>query len=836
MINHLTSKAEAVLNRALECAQQMGHTYIGSEHLLLALCSVEDAIASKILDARGVKADALREGIVASTGTGNRTALSPADMTPRVRKIIEGAAVEAMKAGQSRIGSEHLLLALLGERSCAGVHLLEQSHVPTSDLRSDVQNFLSLTGKAQSAALTVQGDKSSGKSAKAPTLQSYGKDLTELAAKGALDPMIGRESEVERLVQILSRRSKNNPCLVGEPGVGKTAVVEGLATMIVSGHVPTHLRSKRIVSLDIAAMLAGAKYRGEFEERFKNVIAELREDVDCILFIDEIHTIVGAGAAEGAIDAANIMKPALARGELQVIGATTIAEYRRYIEKDAALERRFQPVTVAQPTEAESILILMGLRERYEQHHCIRISDEAIRAAVELSVRYIPDRFLPDKALDLVDEAASRLRIRSEERSEEETMLEQRLKEARRSKESAILDQNFEQAASLRDECLDYEERLAQLHLQASARAVSEIALDAGHIAEVVTQWTGIPVSELMSEESQKLLSLEKELSARVVGQEEAISAVAEAIRRSRTGLKDPMRPIGSFLFLGSSGVGKTELSRALAEALFGTESALIRLDMSEYMEKHSVSRMIGSPPGYVGFEEGGQLTEKIRRRPYAVVLFDDIEKAHPDVCHLLLQILEDGVLTDAQGRQVDFRSTVLILTSNVGSERFGKVASLGFSSMSDTVSRKKAQDERRQEQLRAAFRPEFLNRLDAILTFSPLDKTQLLTVAERMLSQCRERLADHHIRLCFDSGVAERRVEDSFDESLGARPLRREITTKIENMLASEMLKGTFGLGDTVHVTVQNGEYRLACERRIWEGSDNAYLPLIGTSDTEIG
>ena len=818
MINHLTPKAEAVLNLAMESAQQMGHTYIGSEHLLLALCGVEDAIAAKILETRGVKTESVREGIVESTGTGSRTLLSPADMTPRVRKIIEGAAVEAMKAGHNRIGSEHLLLALLGERSCVGVHLLEHLQIPVSDLRSDIQNFLSLTGKAQSAALTVQGDKSDSKTAKAPTLQSYGKDLTELAAKGLLDPMIGRESEVERLIQILSRRSKNNPCLIGEPGVGKTAVVEGLATMIVTGVIPSHLKNKRLISLDLAGMLAGAKYRGEFEERFKNVIAELRENPDCILFIDEIHTIVGAGAAEGAIDAANIIKPALARGELQVIGATTIAEYRRYIEKDAALERRFQPVTVSQPTETESILILMGLREKYEQHHGIRISDEAIRASVELSVRYLPDRFLPDKAIDLVDEAASRLRIRSQERSEEELMLEQQLKQVRHQKESAILEQNFEQAASLRDVCQQYESRLHEIRSFHRDSTLADIILDAPHVADVVTQWTGIPTTELMCEESEKLLSLESELSSRVIGQESAIRAVSEAIRRSRTGLKDPSRPIGSFLFLGSSGVGKTELCRALAEALFGTEGALIRLDMSEYMEKHSVSRMIGSPPGYVGFEEGGQLTEKIRRRPYAVVLFDEIEKAHPDVCHLLLQILEDGVLTDAQGRRVDFRNTVLILTSNIGSGTLGKASSLGFSTMSDTDSRRQAQEERRQEQLRAAFRPEFLNRLDAILTFSPLDKAQLLRVAERMLDQCRKRLAANHLHLSFDSNVAERLVEDSYDESMGARPLRREITTKIENLLANEMLKGSFGLGDHVCVTVRHGEYRCVCEQRVWE------------------
>ncbi len=812
MINHLTPKAEAVLNLALDCAQELGHTYIGTEHLLLALCGVEDAIAAKILEARGVRSDVIRASVIDTIGMGSRTMLSPADMTPRVRKIIEGAAVETMKVGQTRIGSEHLLLALLGERSCVAVHILEGLQAPISELRSDIQSFLSLSSKAQGAALTVQESAKSadGKAGKAPTLQSYGRDLTELAAKGLLDPMIGREEEVERLVQILSRRSKNNPCLIGEPGVGKTAVVEGLASMIVTGQIPSHLKNKRLISLDMAAMLAGAKYRGEFEERFKNVIAEVKDNPDDILFIDEIHTIVGAGAAEGAIDAANIIKPALARGEMQVIGATTIAEYRRYIEKDAALERRFQPIMVGQPSETESILILMGLREKYEQHHGIRISDEALRTAVHLSVRYLPDRFLPDKAIDLLDEAASRLRIRMCEKPEEIRLLEQQLALTRSEKESAILSQDFERAAALRDTCRTYERRIEQYDVEIqNGFSSDQITLKGTHVADVVTQWTGIPVSELMSAESEKLLSLEKELSQRVIGQENAIRTLAEAIRRSRTGLKDPGRPIGSFLFLGSSGVGKTELSLALAEAMFGTENALIRLDMSEYMEKHSVSRMIGSPPGYVGFEEGGQLTEKIRRRPYAVVLFDEIEKAHPDVCNLLLQILEDGALTDAQGRRVDFCNTVLILTSNVGSGTAGKSRTLGFSSLSDDQSRQDADEERRQTQLRETFRPEFLNRMDAILTFAPLGREQLEKIALRMLEQCKRRVADLNVCLEFDPSVAEQLVCQSFDPAMGARPLRREVTQSIENLLAGEMLKQHIQARDHIRMFYQNGEYQ---------------------------
>ncbi len=827
MINHLTPKAEAVLNAALEFAQSMGHTYIGSEHLLFALCSVEDSISAKILESRNVRKDSIRTAVTDATGQGHRSKLTPADMTPRVRKIIEGAAVEAMKAGQNRIGSEHLLLALLCERSSVALHILELLQLPVGEIKSDVQSFLSLSGKAQSAALSLPTRKSQDDDkGRTSTLLTYGRDMTEQAAHGKLDPMIGRENEVERLIQILSRRTKNNPCLIGEPGVGKTAVVEGLASMIASGHVPSHLKAKRLISLDISAMLAGAKYRGEFEERFKNVLGELSRDPDMILFIDEIHTIVGAGAAEGAIDAANIIKPALARGEMQVIGATTITEYRRYIEKDAALERRFQPIMVQEPSEIESILILMGLRERYEAHHKISIGDDAVRSAVKLSVRYLPDRFLPDKALDLLDEAASRLRIAAEEQPEEYRLLEQEIQRLREEKEAAILAQDFETAAQLRDRCRLCEER-RDTRFPSDALLTSEQKkplLEAEHIAQVLTQWTGVPVSELMSEESQRLLALEEELSHRIVGQEQAIRTLSEAIRRSRTGLKDPRRPIGSFLFLGSSGVGKTELSLALADALFGSENALIRLDMSEYMEKHSVSRMIGSPPGYVGFEEGGQLTEKIRRRPYSVVLFDEIEKAHPDVYHLLLQILEDGTLTDSQGRSVDFRNAILILTSNIGSRSQGKLRLSGFSDQNDRQNRVAQEQSYREAQLRETFRPEFLNRLDAIITFAPLSGTQLNSIAQRMLAQCQVRLLDMHITLEYDPSVPARIAASAKDGSLGARPLRREITHGIENLLANEMLRGNLRAGDHVYLTVENEEYR-CCVRASKERQTCALL-----------
>ena len=826
MINHLTPKAENVLNAALQVAQELGHTYIGSEHLLIALCDVEDAIAFKILETRGVHGNDVRKYVEELTGIGVPTSLSPADMTPRVRKIIEGAAVEAMKNGQNRIGSEHLLLALLNEQTSVAVHYLEAMQIPVKDLKSDVQSFLNLSGKAHNVALTMQENKLvDAKKNKMPTLLAYGRDLTEQAQRGALDPMIGRENEIERLIQILSRRTKNNPCLIGEPGVGKTAVVEGLANMIAKGQVPSHLRTKRVISLNMAGMLAGAKYRGEFEERFKNILGEILQNPDHILFIDEIHTIVGAGAAEGAIDAANIMKPALSRGELQVIGATTVAEYRKYIEKDAALERRFQPIMVQQPSRAESILILLGLKEKYEDHHNIVISEEALRSAVDLSIRYLPDRFLPDKALDLLDEAASRLRIAAEETPEEMALFEKRLQQTRKQKEDAIIKQDFERAAALRDRCTKIENEMELFRQSQEDRyGQSAIILREADIATVVTQWTGIPTSELMSAEGERLLNLEKQLARRVIGQDDAIRVLAEAIRRGRTGLKDPKRPIGSFLFLGSSGVGKTELCLALSEALFGTEDALIRLDMSEYMEKQSISRMIGSPPGYVGFEEGGQLTEKIRRRPYSVVLFDEIEKAHPDVYHLLLQILEDGTLTDSQGRRVDFKNCVLILTSNVGSSVLDKSHPLGFASKSENDANRTAQEEKaRNEQLKQTFRPEFLNRLDAILTFAPLGREQLIAIAHRQLELCRQRLENMQITLQYDDSVVERLVESANHPAFGARPLRREVTSKIENMLANMMLSGSLKAFDHVHIiTTRNG---YDCNIHPRRQNDNAFL-----------
>ena len=807
MINHLTPKAEQILNLSLDTAANMGHTYIGTEHLLIALCEVQDAISSKLLEARGVRAEQIKEAVTKEDGIGESTHLSPADMTPRLRKIIEGAGVQAVKAGQLKIGSEHLLLALLEEPSSVAIHFLGKLQISVSELKNDVQNFLELSGRAHAAvqAKVAEHDKKQ----KMGALLSFGRDLTELARKQKLDPMIGREREVERLIQILSRRQKNNPCLIGEPGVGKTAVVEGLAYMIAKETVPDHLKNKSIICLDMAALLAGAKYRGEFEERLKSVLKEVGQHPDCILFIDEIHTIVGAGAAEGAIDAANIIKPALARGELQVIGATTLAEYRLHIEKDAALERRFQPVLVQQPTRAECVMILEGLREKYEAHHQVNISHEAMQSAVDLSIRYLPDRFLPDKALDLIDEAASRLRIRLQQTPPQLRELEQKIKRIGDEKEEAIISQNFEKAADLRDQLLECEDQLQKAADQYSTTKPS-VSVEPRDIADVITQWTGIPLSELLSEENQKLLTLEEELSRHIVGQTEAISTLASAIRRSRTGLKDPDRPIGSFLFLGSSGIGKTEMSYALAYALFGTRDALIRLDMSEYLEKHSISRMIGSPPGYVGFEQGGQLTEKVRRRPYCVILFDEIEKAHPDIYNLLLQILEDGSLTDSQGRRVDFRNTIIILTSNVGSERDGKNNLLGFSSLSDAEARIKADKARHQTQLQNTFRPELLNRLDAIITFSPLESQQLIEISEKLLAKCQSRMKERGIQITFAEGVAERIAQKARGHGVGARPLRREITDKIENLLAGRLLIGELKPGDEAVISLSGEDFDL--------------------------
>ena len=804
MAIRFTQKAQNVLNRSLAYARDFGHTYIGSEHLLLGLMGEEDSVASGILSSKGADFERIKDVIVRIAGVGTTSDVGAADMTPRTKHIIEASSTEALGLGQSYIGTEHLLLALLSERDCVAVKILEELGINISEIRNDLTGYFrkktDRSSSARTASQKAQNDST-------PTLSSHGRDLTALAMEGKIDPVIGRDTETERVVQILSRRQKNNPCLIGEPGVGKTAVVEGLAQRIVDGNVPETLKGKKIVTLDIAGMIAGAKYRGEFEERMKNVMEEVCSNKDIILFIDEIHTIIGAGAAEGAVDAANILKPALARGEMQIIGATTISEYRGHIEKDAALERRFQSVMVGEPTPEEAVQILMGLRDKYEAHHKVKISDEAIRAAVELSRRYIADRYLPDKAIDLVDEAAAGLRISTHTSPPDLRELEEKITKLAREKEEAITAQNFERAAALRDE-----ERQAKKEFEEARtgweKNQSDLSLTVSEndIATVVTMWTGIPVNKLLESESEKLLHLDDELHKRVIGQDDAVSSVARAIRRGRMGLKDPRRPIGSFLFLGPTGVGKTELTKALAAIMFGDENAMIRLDMSEYMEKHSVSKLIGSPPGYVGFEEGGQLTEKIRRRPYSVVLFDEIEKAHPDVFNIMLQVLEDGILTDSQGRCVDFKNTVIIMTSNAGASGVGNSRTLGFGE-SNTENEKRQDRERVMNALKQTFRPEFLNRIDDIIVFNKLTDENIHAIAKIMLAQVGERIESLGIDISFDESVCLLLAREGFDEVYGARPLRRAIVRLIEDALSTDMLEGKVKSGDTVNATAKDGK-----------------------------
>ena len=811
MSNRFTQKAQNTLNNSLRFAAEMGHTYIGSEHILLALLAEADSIASKLLTAKGLTVQQLKEEIATLSGLGSPSTVSPADMTPRTKRIIEGSAMESARHGQSYIGTEHLLLSLLNEKDSVGVQILEHLGISANELRREAEGLLGSGATQGGETQQKAGTRGSNSAAlaKAPTLASFGRDLTALAKAGKIDPIIGRDAETERVIQILSRRQKNNPCLIGEPGVGKTAVVEGLAQKIADGAVPETLKDKAVITLDIAAMVAGAKYRGEFEERLKNVMEEVAKNPSIILFIDEIHTIVGAGAAEGAVDAANIIKPALARGEMQVIGATTIQEYRKHIEKDAALERRFQSVTVGEPSAEESVLILKGLRDKYEAHHKLKISDAAIEAAVNLSKRYIADRFLPDKAIDLIDEAASRLRISAHTSPPDLKETEERLASLSHEKEEAVSAQDFERAAALRDEekTLRKSYEKAKKDWEATVQDKS-LSVEECHIADVVTQWTGIPVSRLLEEEGERLLHLEEHLKGRVIGQDEAVSAVSRAIRRGRMGLKDPKRPIGSFIFLGPTGVGKTELCKALAELLFGDENAMIRMDMSEYMEKHSVSKLIGSPPGYVGFEEGGQLTEKIRRKPYSVVLFDEIEKAHPDVFNILLQVLEDGILTDSQGRKVDFKNTILIMTSNVGASAMTSPAraTLGFGE-SDTAPGGKAQtDAKVMEALKATFRPEFLNRIDDIIIFNRLGEEDIQAIATLLLAEVKRRIEGIGIAIAFDDSVAALMAKEGFDPVYGARPLRRAIVRLVEDTFSGAMLEGRFKKGDRVTAKVDNG------------------------------
>lgn len=793
MANKFTQKAQSALRRSLDVASELGHSYIGSEHLLLGLAAESDGTASRLLSERGATYDKIRKLVIGITGSGNRCPVSSSDMTPRVKKIIELSATEAQKGGQTFIGTEHMLLALIDERDCVGVKVLESIPVSIAELSTDIQNFISSCKERTSGVRNTRERRDERKEHNISTLSAFSRNLTNAAKAGKLDPIIGRDSETQRLIQILSRRTKNNPCLTGEPGVGKTAVVEGLAQRIADGNVPDNLKDKKIITLDIPAMIAGAKYRGEFEERMKNVMSDVAKDPSIILFIDEIHTLIGAGAAEGAVDAANIIKPALARGEMQLIGATTISEYRKHIEKDAALERRFQPVNVSEPSESEAIKILLGLRDKYEAHHGLKIDDSAIYAAVQLSSRYITDRFLPDKAIDLLDEAASKMRILALTTPPEFHRIEERISDISREMESAISAQNFERAAKLRDEETRLNAEYEIMKENRNARSDSDVlTVTDVNIADVVTLWTTIPVSRLMEEENERLLHLDDLLREKVIGQDEAVEATARAIRRGRLGLKDPRRPIGSLIFLGQSGVGKTELAKSLAEILFGSRSSIIRLDMSEYMEKHSISKLIGSPPGYVGYDEGGQLTEKIRRKPYSVVLFDEIEKAHPDIFNALLQVLDDGILTDSQGRHIDFSNTVIIMTSNIGAST-KSTSLLGFASSAESERAENAASrERILSALRRTFRPEFLNRVDDIIVFNSLNRQSIEKISKIMLNDLKKRISPLGIEVDFSDNAVNRIMEKGFDSSNGARPLRRTISRLIEDKLATAILDGS--------------------------------------------
>ena len=804
-----TEKANLALNAAIEKAENMGHTYIGTEHLLLGLLQDKGGVAASALSAAKADGAAAEELIRATVGIGSPTVLTPNDFTPRCKHIIMDVAnMQAHAMGHSYVGTEHLLSALLKETDSAAVTILRELGVSLTDVSAALQKTLGSAGSYKSSAETKKAKNRSN----TPTLNQFGRDLTEAAGKGMVDPVIGRNKEIERVIQILSRRTKNNPCLIGEPGVGKTAIAEGLALKISAGEVPETLRDKRIVAMDLTGMVAGTKYRGDFEERIKSAIDEVIKAGDVILFIDEIHTLVGAGSAEGAVDAANILKPSLARGEMQIIGATTIEEYRKNIEKDAALERRFQPVTVGEPSEEEAIEILRGLRDKYEAHHKVRITDEAILAAVKMSARYIGDRFLPDKAIDLVDEAASRVRLRAFTAPPDLKALESRLKEIGEEKASAVNNQEFERAAQLRDE-----EKAVREELDAQKKAWQEKnsgnadEVTSEEIAQIVSQWTGIPVVQLTQEESERLLHMEDEMHRRIVGQDEAVHAVARAIRRGRVGLKDPKRPIGSFIFLGPTGVGKTELCKTLAATMFGDENAMIRLDMSEYMEKHTVSRLVGSPPGYVGYDEGGQLTEKVRRRPYSVLLFDEIEKAHPDVFNMLLQILDDGILTDSQGRKVDFKNCVIIMTSNLGANLItGKNGgTLGFTGGDGdgTISYDRIRDAVMGE-LKRALRPEFLNRVDEVIVFRQLTKPDIREIARRLLATLSARTAQMDIAVSFSDEAVDRIADAGFDPVYGARPLKRAIQSQIEDPLSERMLEGSVKAGTPYLCTVRDGTF----------------------------
>lgn len=800
-----TEKANKSLNAAVKAAEDLGHTYIGSEHILLGLLSDTSTVAGAVLAAHNITYADIEEELKRSIGVGVPTELQPDDFTPRSKNILETSVAFARQMGQQLVGTEHVLLAIAREGSCSATLLLSRAGVSMQDIVNDVSKAL-MGGTANAGTDNKDGGKENES-----MLSQFGRDLTKLAKDGKIDPVIGRQKEIERVIQILSRRTKNNPCLIGEPGVGKTAIAEGLALKIVSGEVPELLKDKKIYSLDLTGMVAGTKYRGDFEERIKKVIDEVKNAKDVILFIDEVHTLIGAGSAEGAADAANILKPSLARGELQIIGATTIEEYRKHIEKDAALERRFQPVMVDEPSQEEAIEILKGIKDKYEAHHKVKITDEAIESAVKLSTRYIGDRYLPDKAIDLIDEAASRVRLRSYTAPSDLKELEDKKKSVEAEKLSAVNAQEFERAAALRDEERKLDKKIKDKKENWHDMAgKSHDEVTPADIADIVSSWTGVPVTQLSTEESDRLLHMEDELHRRIVGQDEAVEAVSRAIRRGRVGLKDPKKPIGSFIFLGPTGVGKTELCKALAAAMFGDENAMIRLDMSEYMEKHTVSRLIGSPPGYVGYDEGGQLTEKVRRKPYSVVLFDEIEKAHPDVFNMLLQILDDGVLTDGQGRRVDFKNCIIIMTSNVGAKLISqKQKAFGFAAGAKELEQNEKEiKDAVMGELRNTFRPEFLNRVDDIIVFQRLTKENIKEIASRLLAVLQKRVEDMGIEVTFSDEAVSKIADAGFDDVYGARPLKRAIQSRIEDALSEEMLKGNVKKGGKYICNVKDDKF----------------------------
>ena len=807
MAGRFTQRAERAFVLAESITKRMGHKIIGTEHILLALTEEGEGIAAKALVQLGLDPDKIRAKITHITGV-NPPVSGEVGLSPRVKKVIQLATEESQRQGVNYIGTEHILLALIIEGEGIAARVLADLKISPEKIWEQVISLLG--GEAEGTPMPgspAANASKNGLPGNTPTLNDFGRDLTIMAEEGKLDPVIGRDNEIERVIQVLSRRTKNNPVLIGEPGVGKTAIAEGLAQRIISNAVPETLADKRVVTLDLSSMVAGTKYRGEFEERMKKVMEEIRIAANVIVFIDELHTLIGAGAAEGAIDAANILKPALARGEMQCIGATTLDEYRKHIERDPALERRFQPIKVGEPNVEEAIAILYGLRDAYEAHHRVKITDESIEAAVRLSDRYISDRFLPDKAIDLVDEAASRVRLRSFVTPPDLKIKEDLVDNLKKEKEAAVKRQEFEKAAQLRDEEQKTREKVSEIRKNWEAiREKDTLVVSPEDIADIVSSWTGIPVNKLAEEESARLLRLEEILHERVVGQKEAVGAVARSVRRARAGLKDPKRPIGSFIFLGPTGVGKTQLARTLAESLFGDESSLIRIDMSEYMEKHAVSRMVGSPPGYIGHDDGGQLTEAVRRKPYSVILFDEIEKAHPEVFHILLQVLEDGRLTDSKGRVVDFRNSVLIMTSNVGASYLKKEA-LGFVSAHNAETEHKAMSSRVMDELKKTFKPEFLNRIDEMVVFHQLNKEELIKITEIMMDDIKKRLKEQGYDITLDREVLEHLSNEGHDPTYGARPLRRAIQKLIEDSLSEKILEGSYKIGDSINVALKDGK-----------------------------